>query len=263
MYVWAVIAHGLARVVQPLTIKALGGPYFEVPFYTLSITPKGLNAARRRGFVPLDSQAGDFGALAILPMRKPDEIRKRAPDLSTLVASNAEHLNMVAFIRGATFGAEQNCPYREEFDDNDYCASHILGLVDGEPAAVIRVRYFGTFAKLERLAVLSRFRDSAIKHEVMKAAIDICRRKGFAKLYGQSQERLVGFYAKHGFKPMQKNRNLVFSDHSYVEIEAELEPHAEAIEIHSDPYVIIRPEGRWDTKGVLEESANRPPTNPI
>jgi hypothetical protein len=30
----------------------------------------------------------------------------------------------------------------------------------------------------------------------------------------------------------------------------------------SDPYVIVRPEGSWDTPDVLDESAERPPTNP-
>jgi predicted GNAT family N-acyltransferase len=262
MYVWAVVAHGLTRAVNPLTVKALGGTYWDVPFYTLSITPKGLNAARRRGFVPLDSDVGDYGALAILPMRRPEDESQRNHKLETVVASNAEHMNMIAFLRGATFGAEQNCPYREEYDDNDYCATHVLGLVDDEPAAVIRIRYFGTFAKLERLAVLTRFRKTKIKNEIMEAAIEICRRKGYTKLYGQSQERLVGFYAKFGFRAMQKNQKIVFSDHAYVEIEADLAPHAEPITVLSDPYLIIRPEGKWTSAGVLEQSASRPATNP-
>jgi predicted GNAT family N-acyltransferase len=180
-----------------------------------------------------------------------------------IVAANAEHLNMVAFIRGATFGAEQNCPYFEEFDGNDHCAMHLIGMVDDEPAATIRVRFFAGFAKLERLAVLQRFRQSGISTALMREAISICRRKGYLKLYGQSQERLVGFYAKHGFQPMRKNATVVFSDHAYVEIEADIPPYDEPITIQSDPYLIIRPEGRWDELGVLDRSAARPATNPI
>jgi predicted GNAT family N-acyltransferase len=262
MYVWVVVAHGLTRAVNPLAMNALAGPYLDVPFYALSITQKGLNAARRRGFVPLNSDTGDYGALAILPMRPPQNEAEREHRLEAVVASNAEHMNMIAFLRGATFGAEQNCPYREEYDDNDYCATHVIGLVDDEPGAVIRIRYFGTFAKLERLAVLARFRQTKIKNEVMEAAIEICRRKGYVKLYGQSQERLVGFYAKFGFRVMQKNQQLVFSDHAYVEIEADLAPHSEPITVLSDPYLIIRPEGKWASAGVLERSAIRPATNP-
>jgi hypothetical protein len=96
----------------------------------------------------------------------------------------------------------------------------------------------------------------------MNRAIEICRRKGYVRLYGQSQERLVGFYAKFGFRPMSKNRSLIFSDHAYVEIERDLPPHEDAITINSDPYAIIRPEGHWDEAGVLERSASRPATNP-
>ncbi len=266
LYVWAVVAHGLTRAVNPLIKTALVGVYPDVPVYTVSVTKKGLSAARRRGFVPLDSSDG-FGTLAILPLvsgGQADSHQDLDPDqrLETIVASNAEHLNMVAFIRGATFGAEQHCPYREEYDDNDYCATHILGFVDGEPAAVIRIRYFGSFAKLERLAVLARFRRTKIKYEVVEAAIELGRRKGYTKFYGQSQERLVAFYAKFGFRPMQKNAPLVFSDHAYVEIEADLAPHPEPIMVSTDPYVIIRPEGRWDAAGVLERSSVRPATNP-
>jgi hypothetical protein len=73
---------------------------------------------------------------------------------------------------------------------------------------------------------------------------------------------LLKFWGRFGLKPMQKNFPLVFSDHEYIEVHAELEPHPDAITMMSDPYVIVRPEGSWDTPGVLDESAERPPTNP-
>ena len=37
----------------------------------------------------------------------------------------------------------------------------------------------------------------------------------------------------------------------------EIEPSADAITMDSDPYVIIRPEGDWDTPGVLDGSSGR------
>jgi hypothetical protein len=39
---------------------------------------------------------------------------------------------------------------------------YILGLANSEPAAVLRIRYFADFVKIERLAVLNRFRGSRI-----------------------------------------------------------------------------------------------------
>ena len=182
--------------------------------------------------------------------------------LSAHVAATADDIAKVFALRSAVFMSEQDCPYDEEFDGNDYCAAHILGTVDDEPAAVLRVRYFADFAKIERLAVLPRFRRTLIMKHVVEEGIELCRRKGYRLLYGHAQKRLTRFWGKFGFKPMNKNFPLVYSDHEYVEMWAELERHQEAITVMSDPYVIVRPEGRWDRPGALDRSAQRPATNP-
>ena len=264
VYAWALVARRIGRLTYPPILKALGPMYRQIPWYAIPATKGGVKAVTDRGFAPATGDPNRVGAVAQLAGAPvPATAQPPEPALGVEVASSAEHLQMSAFIRGATFGAEQACPYHEEFDGNDFCAMHLIGFVDGEPAATLRVRFFATFAKLERLAVLERFRKTPIKYRVMEKAVEICRRKGYTRLYGQSQERLVGFYAKFGFQPMQKNRRLVFSDHNYIEIVAELEPLQDRITIDSDPYSIIRPEGRWDDVGVLERSAARPATNPI
>ena len=51
-------------------------------------------------------------------------------------------------------------------------------------------------------------------------------------------------------------------DFDYVEIVAEIERDPEAITIGADPYVMIRPEGRWHVPGVLERSSTREVTRP-
>jgi predicted GNAT family N-acyltransferase len=244
LYVWAVVAKRIARLTYPLIKRALGPLYADVPVFAVPATKSGAKAIGDRGFVPVAAAHHGIGDLAILSATSAmiEGSPRRLP-LKVVVASTADHLQMGAFIRGATFGAEQHCPYAEEFDENDYCAMHLIGFVDGEPSASLRIRFFASFAKLERLAVIERFRKTEIKTAVMNKAIEICRRKGYTRLYGQSQERLVGFYAKFGFKPMQKNRPLIFSDHAYVEIERDLPPHEDAVTIDSDPYTIIRPEG--------------------
>jgi predicted GNAT family N-acyltransferase len=263
LYVWGVVAKRIGRLTYPVIKRALGPAYLDVPVLAAPATKSGVRAIGERGFVPIANSSHGIGDLAILSSTAAIALgTARGPRLKVSVASNAEHMQMEAYIRGATFGAEQHCPYSEEFDDNDYCAMHLIGFVDGEPVASLRVRFFASFAKLERLAVISRFRKTEIKTALMSRAIEICRRKGYTRLYGQSQERLVGFYAKFGFRPMKKNRVLAFSDHAYVEIERELTPHEDAISIDSDPYTIIRPEGRWDEAGILERSASRPITNP-
>lgn len=180
----------------------------------------------------------------------------------TVAVSNAEQLQQVFAVRAAVFMSEQDCPYDEEFDGNDYCATHVLALADARPAAAIRIRYFSDFAKLERLAVLKPFRGTPVTRAVVEAAVEICRRKGYARVYGHSQARLVGFWERLGFTPLGRNRQFAFSDHAYVEIVRALPRHPGAITMDSDPYLTIRPEGAWDAPGVLEKSASRPVTSP-
>jgi predicted GNAT family N-acyltransferase len=260
MYAWAMVARRIGRLTYPLILRALGDTYRKIPWYAMPATKGGIKAVSDQGFAPETGGANAVGAMTQFTGALETA---RGPDLAVEVAASAEHLQMAAFIRGATFGAEQACPYYEEFDGNDFCAMHLIGFVDRAPVATLRIRFFANFAKLERLAVLERFRKTQIKNLVMEKSIDICHRKGYTRIYGQSQERLIGFYAKFGFKPMQRNRPLVFSDHSYIEILRDLDPHPEGITVDSDPYLIIRPEGRWEKQGVLEKSAVRPPTNPI
>jgi predicted GNAT family N-acyltransferase len=183
-------------------------------------------------------------------------------EMKAIIASTPDMIAKVFALRAAVFMSEQDCPYDEEFDGNDYCATHILGLVDGVPAAALRLRYFAEFAKMERLAVMPKYRRTYLPKIVVDTGIEIVRRKGYRNLYGHAQKRLLRFWSKFGLKPLGKNFPLVFSDHEYVEVYAELEPHAEAITMMSDPYLIVRPEGQWDTPGVLDVSAARPATNP-
>ncbi len=170
---------------------------------------------------------------------------------------------LVTAIRAAVYLAEQDCPIEEEFDGNDLVAAHFIGFVGNEPAACLRVRFFGEFAKVERLAVRHQFRRSRISFKLVQASVEYVKRKGFKKIYGQAQDRLVDFWAHFGAKPLGHNRKIIFSDFSYTEMMLDLEPAADAITLDSDPYVIIRPEGDWDRPGVLDISAGRAATSPF
>ena len=283
-YLWAVIAPRLSWLTNPLMYYAFGDErYADVPWYGLVTSKSGAKSLTRRhhsegtsllpmnsifrvDFTPEDRKR--FAAIKVYARgetreeprpSKPVVIR---PRLETRVVASHEELAQVFVIRSAVFVAEQNCPYAEEFDGNDYSCTHVLGYVDGEPAAVMRIRYFASFVKLERLAVLARFRRSLIAKAIVEHAVEICRRKGFRTVYGLSQKRFVGFWEHLGFRALQKNRPVVFSDHEYVEMTGDIEPHGDPITLDSDPMVIVRPEGRWDVPGVLDRSRVRPATNP-
>src|SRR3990172_4690930 len=145
------------------------------------------------------------------------------PVMAVKVAQNMEDLLQAFVVRAAVYICEQGSPYAEEFDGNDFTATHVIGLVGPEPAAAMRIRYFSDFAKLERMAVRKEFRRSGITPDVIHFAVELCRRKDFRKLYGHAQERLVPYWERHGFRSMNKP-SFVFSDHRYVEIERNLDP---------------------------------------
>jgi predicted GNAT family N-acyltransferase len=178
------------------------------------------------------------------------------------VARNFEDLARVIAMRSAVYIGEQECPYEEEYDGNDLAATHLLAYSGDEPAGCLRVRFFAEFAKIERLVVRKEFRKTRIAFQLVNAGLKLCQQKGYRRAYGHSQTRLVNFWSRFGFRVMEGAQSFVFSDFDYVEMVTDIEPAADAVRLGCDPYLIIRPEGRWHKPGILERSASRPVTNP-
>lgn len=188
-----------------------------------------------------------------------------APRYETVVARTLDDLMQVMTIRSLVYIAEQQCPYDEEYDGNDFCgATHLILRRGREPIGTLRIRWFADFAKLERVAVRPEYRGTRATLELVRAAFRIAEKKGYRKILGHAQARLLPFWGRHfkGF-PRQDRENFIFSDHDYVEIVAETTPPPDALTIDSDPMVLLRPEGEWDRPGVLDWSTGRAATNPV
>lgn len=179
------------------------------------------------------------------------------------VVHQIDEIMKVFALRAAVFMAEQKCPFDEEFDGNDFSATHLIGYRDGEPIACIRVRCFAEFAKLERLAVHHSYRHTRIGFQIVEAAIELARMKGYVRIYGHAQERLVRFWSHFGAMPRPDRPPFAFSDFRYVEMLLITPPQPGYISLEDDPYKLIRPEGQWHRAGVLEDSAQRPCTAPL
>ncbi len=179
------------------------------------------------------------------------------------VADSLNDMMKIIAIRSAVFVGEQECPYEEEFEGNDFCALHIIGFVGREPAACLRLRFFADFAKFERLAVRHEYRGSTLSFRLARAGIELARKKGYEKIYGQVQDKVVNFWSRFNAKPLENRKELIFSDYSYTEMLITVKPHPEAINLESDPYTLIRVEGAWDEPGILEKSAERKVTSPL
>ena len=171
--------------------------------------------------------------------------------VSFRTARCADDMTMVVAIRAAVFLSEQECPFHEEFDGNDFAATHVLGFYGAEPVATMRIRYFGDFAKLERLAVRREYRRYWIGSKIVRFAKEHCARKGFTRAYGHSQKRMYDFYRRGG-AVARELATFAFSGHEYVAMAEDLPRPADALHEDCDPLVLNRPEGDWDRPGVLE-----------
>jgi len=260
IYVWAIHAKGTIAAAIPLVLQKFSTPLYRgVNIYSRPVTKEGLRVLEPLGFsagarydglyaphLQMFDRADDVPAVKAVP---------QDPVTVEVVRSMDEMARVIA-IRGAIYMGEQRCPFEEEFDGNDFTATHLICHKDREPVGCIRIRYFAEFAKLERLAVRHEGRGSGLAGRILDAAIDLCRKKGYSVLYAHSQKRFLKVWEQRGFRRMGA-RELVFSDFDYVEVKLETQKHPQSITLSDDPYVIIRPEGRWDTPGILEKSASR------
>ena len=272
--IWCTHAKGPLAAAMTLTLQKMSTPlYRDADIYTWAATPEAHHALERAGFrrgvTARDHFAPDlyvFRRSPVLPSELPcydGYMRHNGEDeISVTVARSSEDLMRVMAVRSAVFIGEQKCPYREEFDGNDLSGTHLLGYVGHEPAASLRIRYFADFAKIEPLAVRSEFSGRRLAQRVIQVSIEICRLKGYTRIYGQSERSMVEWYGQFGFRVPNAARDIVFSDYDFVEIVLDEPRHPNAISIEADPYVIIRPEGRWHARGILERSATRPETRP-
>ena len=183
------------------------------------------------------------------------------PVVTIKLASTSDELLQCFALRAAVFMGEQQCPYWEEFDGNDYSASHLMLYVDGEPAASMRVRWFSGFAKLERAIILKRYRSMGLFVPFVAWAKHFAAGKGYPKAYLHGQKRLWEIFERQGFRRTGE-RPFHFSDHEYGAFAADLEVAQDAPSVLTDPMVLNRPEDRLDRPGILEESMERGVSNP-
>ena len=180
----------------------------------------------------------------------------RDPHYHVSVAHTLDDLMQVMAVRAIVYMGEQACPYDEEYDGNDFAGATQLILRCGdEPVGVARVRWFAEFAKLERLAIRPDHRGVPRLLLLAKAAIGLAERKGYRRLMGHADRRIIPFWSRYfGGRRREGRPEVVFSHHGYTELEFTLNPPPNAIGIDSDPMVLLRPEGDWDRPGVLERS---------
>jgi predicted GNAT family N-acyltransferase len=270
LYMWGVYAPGSLAAGMALFMEKMSSrQYAGINLYSRPNTEAGRRYNEVLGAKQGTIIAGiDAPNIWIFPRTKQQPLydsyvpNSGGKSIGITVARTFDDLMRVAAVRNSVYIGEQECPYDEEYDGNDLSATHLLAYIGDEPVGCLRLRFFADFAKFERMAIRKEYRKSRAAIQLARAGFKFCEKKGYRRVYGHIQERLVPFWSRFGFRIMEGTRRFVFSDFEYIEIVAEIEPDSDAIRIGNDPYIVIRPEGRWHVPGVLEQSAFRAATSP-
>ncbi|GBF56943.1 acetyltransferase [Candidatus Phycosocius bacilliformis] len=188
-------------------------------------------------------------------------VPSNGPKWEITVAHRLDEIMQVISLRAIAYMHEQSCPYDEEIDGNDFAgATHLIARLAGEPVGCVRLRWFAQFFKVERVAVLPRYRKSGLGAALLDASFELGAKKGYHHALGHVEPSIVGLWNRAcGVTARPGRPHLAFSDHEYVEVEKFLPGRDDAIHANSDPMVLLRPEGEWDHPGVLDRSNERLP----
>ena len=111
-----------------------------------------------------------------------------------------QDLEKVFAIRKEVFVYEQNCPPELEWEYEDE-SNHFLATVNNEPAGAARWRKTANGYKLERFAVLKKFRGFGVGQALVKAVLaDLPANANYVYLHAQIQA--VGLYEKFAFEKL-------------------------------------------------------------
>jgi GNAT superfamily N-acetyltransferase len=121
-----------------------------------------------------------------------------ASKIRVALASTLEERQMAVAVRAAVFLGEEGGRYADQYDPNDHSASFLLVFVGDEPVGTLRVRWYGGFARLERLAVRREYRSFAVLRALIQAAMMLAADKGFSAVSGLTRLPGVSFWRRQG-----------------------------------------------------------------
>jgi predicted GNAT family N-acyltransferase len=112
--------------------------------------------------------------------------------------SEQADLNIVFALRREVFVVEQNCPPELEWENEDI-STHFLTTVDAEPAGACRWRKTDKGYKLERFAVLKKFRGFGVGQAMVQTVLDDLPADA-DYIYLHAQTPAVSLYKRFGFE---------------------------------------------------------------
>lgn len=107
--------------------------------------------------------------------------------------------NLGLALRREVFIREQKVPEADEFDSYDLTATHVVAMVGGDVAGVLRILFLPEHVKIGRVAVGRDWRGQGIASAMMRFAMDHARDRGESRFYLTAQVDKLTLYEKLGY----------------------------------------------------------------
>ena len=119
-------------------------------------------------------------------------------DIDVKIVKSPSEKELVLTIRKDVFIRGLNIPEHLEIDENEDVATYVLAYIKNNPVGTARWRKTEKGIKLERFAVLDKYRLNGIGAKITKFILN--NLKETQPIYLFAQESAIKFYEKLGFK---------------------------------------------------------------
>lgn len=134
------------------------------------------------------------------------DLQERSGSSSSVDVQKTNSKDQIQFaldIRYQVFVIGQNVPKEEEFDAFEKESFHYLASIDGAPCGAARWRFTENGVKLERFAVLEKYRGMGVGSALVERVLDDIGKNSSSKnkqLYLHAQLGAIKLYSNFGFK---------------------------------------------------------------
>ena len=125
-------------------------------------------------------------------------------NLRIRLVKTKNEIKQILKVREIVFIEEQKIPKQIERDGFDISAEHFIVFYKRKPIGCARIRFIEKNAKLERIALLKKYRGKGFGKEIVDCLIRYCKITSVDKVVMNSQYYLKDFYKKFGFKTADK-----------------------------------------------------------
>ncbi len=122
-------------------------------------------------------------------------------------------LERVQKIREVVFTNEQKISAKLDRDGKDNEAEHIIAKDGSKTIGTARIRFIDDNAKVERLALLKEYRGKGIGKQILRYAVNYCKKKRVKEVVLHAQCYAMVLFERLGFEPRGQKLGEVGIDH--------------------------------------------------